>query len=341
MRVVVAIPNNRERERYTTLLGARGVDVVECAEREVTAEIARDFRADVVLCHDRSQNIKTVRATASDVRPFIIALIANIEGNSIQRALGDGADDFMALRAIPDEIFARVDMPERIAQWSGPGSDDKLRKTVAWQDAPRLLSQEVGAMFGVFAAEGQHAGEIPDHAARIVATSPEDGTEIEMHVGLTSEWGNALAELVFGGPVLPAALGDIVREIANSVGGAFKRTALSEGLTVTIGLPQDCPPTNVLGAERVWVAECDSFKVMLGMAAGGRHEAQRVRATDLKPGMVLKHEVRNAAGALLVAAGTAITERTAERLVEFCGAGALFDVHAPGDAGADRQAVGG
>ncbi len=42
--------------------------------------------------------------------------------------------------------------------------------------------------------------------------------------------------------------------------------------------------------------------------------------------MILKHEVRNGAGTLMVAAGTAITERTAERLVELCGPTALFEV---------------
>lgn len=340
MKVVLAIPNTRERERVGTILRARGFDVDDCPDREVTVDAAGSFYADVVVCHDRGGSIRNIRAAASDRRVYIIAMLTTVEGKSVHTAMEDGADDFMVMRACSEEVVARVEMPDRIAAWAGGESEDKLKKLIAWQDAPRLLSQEVGAMFGVFAEEGVHMGDIPDYAAHIIATSPEDGTEVEMLVGLTADWGNALAELVFGGPVLPAAMGDIVREIANSVGGAFKRTAMSEGVTVTIGLPQDCPATEVMVAERVWLAECDQFKVMLGMSAGS-NEAQRVRASDLKPGMVLKHEVRNAAGALLVAAGTAVTERTAERLVEFCGASALFDVLEPTSVETNKRAVNG
>ncbi len=327
MRVAIATTDNRCQERFGEILRTRGYEIVSNTEQTVTSRAAGEFNADVVLCLANAASIRAIRSAPSTVRPYIVALLPANDAKRLTDAIDAGADDFMPVNAISAEVIARVEMPKRIVDWaaSQPHEEDLIRSLGVWQDAPRMLSQEVGAMFGVFTQGNERASTIPERAASITITSPDDDTEVRLLVGVNGASGAALTKLALGGPGDDAALGDCLREIANSVAGAFKRTALTEGTTVTLGLPKDCLPTDVGQAERVWSAECDQFAVVMGLSKGSR-ESLRLRASELKPGMVLKHDVRTSAGAFLVRAGTALTDRTAKRLVEFCEPTALFDV---------------
>jgi hypothetical protein len=327
VRVAIATPDRRAQERIGDVLRTRGYEIVTCAEQTVTTRLATEFKADVVLVLANNASIKSIRSTQSAVRPYIIALLPSQDAKRLTQAIEAGADDFMMVNALSAEITARVEAPKRIAEWAGDvaPTTDLIRKLGVWQDAPRMLSQEVGAMFGVFTEGNERPTAVPQQAAVITITSPEDDTEVRLLVGVDGPSGDALTQLALGVTGDSAALGDCLRELANSVAGAFKRTALTEGTTVTLGLPKDCDASEVPVAERVWSAESDRFSVVMGLSKGSR-ESLRLRANELQPGMVLKHDVRTAAGAFLVRAGTELTDRTAKRLVEFCEPTALFDV---------------
>lgn len=327
MRVAIATTDRRAQDRIGDVLRTRGYEVVTCNEQTVTNRSAAEFKADVVLCLANAASLRTIRQTPTPVRPYLIALMPANDARRLSEAIDAGADDFMPMNSTAAEVIARVEMPKRIAEWasSEEKNEDLIRQLGVWQDAPRMLSQEVGAMFGVFTEGNERPSSVPEQAACITITSPEDDAEVRLLVGVTHQSGAALTQLAYGAAADEAALGDCLREIANSVAGAFKRTALTEGTTVTLGLPKDCSATDVSVAERVWSADCDQFSVVMGLSKGSR-ESLRLRASELQPGMVLKHDVRTAAGAFLVRAGTALTDRTAKRLIEFCEPSALFDV---------------
>ena len=325
MRVIVAAKSGATRERVSRVLSARGFEVSPQAEAKDLQRDGEGLKAEVAICLDSNEWIRAARSAEFRARPYIIAMLSSPNDKSIVQAIASGADDIMPANACAEEVVARVEMPKRIKSWAESSSASQIAKLAVWQDAPRLLSQEVGAMFGVLTQDATQFDASPDLAACIRITCPEDQSEVQLHVGVTRDSAKALGSLAFGAPVPDEEFVDCLREIANTVGGAFKRTANTEGVAVTLGLPSNCPGGQVLDAERVWLAESEDFQVVLGMSLGAK-EALKVRASELQPGMVLKHDVRNANGVTLVRAGTALTERTAERLMNFYGQTAIFEV---------------
>lgn len=306
------------------MLGTRGFEIREYAKRTVTPEAASGFGADIVICIAHPETIRTIRANSGSRRPHILALMSKLEAKRIEAIIASGADDFMTLASTAAEFVARAELPKRLAALNETGVD-RLRNLKIWQNAPKLLSQEIGALFGVKMKAGKNSGLIPAYAARIMLVSSEEETEIHLMTGVTPKSAESLSQLALGAPATPETVGDVLREVANSAGGAFKRIAGTSGAQLTLGLPRDSSGEDVIVCEKVWSADCDQFGILFGMGIG-QQDAKRIKSTELRPGMVLKHDVRNSSGAMLVKAGTALTDRTAQRLIEYCDPDALFDV---------------
>ncbi len=334
MRVVVAGPEPTVRNRIVRTLAARGMDAV-AHERPITDEAASAFHADVVLCPTSEVSVVRLatveQATSTGRRPYVIGMLHVVDEDGVMEAMASGADDFVAFGATDAELVARAEMPRRISAWRTGGKADRIQELSIWRDAPLVLSQEVGNMFGVpmDLTGADEKAAAPAYAAAIDVVAPDHATEIRLLVGLSEDSAQSLATLVYGGPASPEALADALREIANTIGGAFKRTALVEGETLTVGLPSDCDVGDVLLAERVWTAQSDVFDATIAIDKTVR-ESRRLQANELQPGMVLRHDVRTASGTTVVRAGTALTERTTERLREYCGRSAVFDAVQPG-----------
>jgi hypothetical protein len=107
---------------------------------------------------------------------------------------------------------------------------------------------------------------------------------------------------------------DIMRELANTVGGAFKRAALLERTTVSTGIPIDSDPAPCGPGARYWEIEAEGGGVF-GLVADVRARPnRRVPARRLAEGMVVVKDVCNGSGVLLLPSGTRLTSTTAERL---------------------------
>lgn len=345
MKAVVAVPDNRARERLCSYLRAHGIDVVDHSTFPVTRNAARDFNADLVIA--RTRDISLIRNASRHRRPYVIAALPIVNDAAVNAALQQGADDLLAVNACAAEVLARAEMPKRMQLLRDNKPPDGIERLEIWQNAPRVLSQDVGAMFGLFmqAAEFDDGvpGATPSLAATIRVASTVEDTIVRIFVGLSEAEGEKMSSHVFGSVVGEDVMRDALREISNNLAGSFKRSALTEGTTVTLGLPTDCRVSDLVSAGRVWTAECEHFQAVVGISKVTQF-TRRVKAMDLRPGMVLKHDIRSAAGAALVRAGTALTERTASRLLEYCDPGAFLEVldaepaEAEAEAGAKAEA---
>jgi hypothetical protein len=128
-----------------------------------------------------------------------------------------------------------------------------------------------------------------------------------------------------------AALNDVMRELASTAGGALKRMALQEQVTMTTGLPVNVSAVAPAGENTIafglHTLHAAHQKATLALAAEVQKRVNRqVKASELREGMVVVHDVRSPSGVLLVTAGSRLTRTTAERLRGFIGPKSLVEV---------------
>jgi hypothetical protein len=127
-----------------------------------------------------------------------------------------------------------------------------------------------------------------------------------------------------------AAADDALRELANTAGGALKRAALSENVSLTTGIPITEPVTPPSAAHACWTLALDGVGCRLAVIGEVRKRSnERVASSKLAEGMVLAHDVRTEAGILLAPAGTRLTVTTAAKLAKVLGPRAHIEVAPP------------
>jgi hypothetical protein len=176
----------------------------------------------------------------------------------------------------------------------------------------------------------------PLDEATEIATLPlslaSEQAEISIAVGVDRASAAALAEAMLGSAeVEPEAVKDMMRELANVAGGAFKRMAVTEGRTLTTGLPSETSArafrqTSAV-ARKQWVGTVEgspiAIRFELELRARG---SKRVNVASLREGMVIAADLRNPLGALLIPCGTRITESRLGGLRRALGAEVCVDV---------------
>ena len=226
----------------------------------------------------------------------------------------------MARAAGASEIIARVELPGRFAGDAKTAPRGRLRAISVWDKVPALMTDSIAATLGWTPTPTltPYAGEVPEVAAAIRVTCREDASTVEILVGCSTESGRALVRSLLGEEGPANALPDCLRETANVLAGVFKQSVMVEGLAVTLGLPEDCSSKKFSEAETAWVLEGDGPSLVLAMMPGqGGHRTVQVR--ELTPGMVLRRDLLLHGGVPFVRAGTALTERTIEKLAEVLG----------------------
>lgn len=346
MDILVAEIDPTEARRIAEVLRARNhrVRVVVDAPAltvHLTAQVPDVVVADTSFLAGRFGVTPTaMRAMRPDHYVYVIAVVARADGPQVEGLYRAGVDDFLRRGSCREEIVGRAEAPARIRSWSARlgmvscdfGAQYDLERLKAWRELEALSGGEFGELLG----NPLHGGRLTDVggidvAAEITVSLPAERIEIRFAVGLDAESTTAVSSLLFGGPVSPDVLADALREMANTLAGAFKRAALAEGALFTIGLPVTRPPFR-LGAAgtRAWVLEDGHGANVAVMALQLLQEPQRVCARDLRQGMVLVQDVRNAGGMTLLTAGTALTERTVQRLIALVGPTTLIEVGDPG-----------
>jgi hypothetical protein len=113
---------------------------------------------------------------------------------------------------------------------------------------------------------------------------------------------------------------DALRELANTAGGALKRAALTESITLTTGIPCDDSASRFPGKHLCWSLKLEGGAGCLAVVGEIRSRSnERISAARLTEGMILAHDIRNEGGVLLVPAGSRLTATSATRLAAMLG----------------------
>ena len=334
MKILVANSNPIERRKVVAAITTTGNDVLEAHDFVGARNHFVSSLPEVVFVEwSLLQPICELIASAARA-PYVIVSQAHWTSKDITAAYARGAHDFIKLPAFEAEVIGRVDGFKRMQAWFRAGSAGRrdfasafdLGQVRAWRELEALLADEIGVLVGgslrrahVDRYEVVHAGAI----ALVLAT---EQLEVRLSIGADRAACAVLAERLLGGDQSNDALADALREMSNTAGGALKRAALADGLNFTLGLPNNDDLFSDPEAKLRWTSE-DESGLCLAFAAKVVITAPKLLpASNLREGMVIVRDLKNAAGLLLASAGTLLTRSAAERLGSLAGGGALVEI---------------
>jgi CheY-like chemotaxis protein len=341
---VLVVDESRTERGVASILLQQASHRVDVAADSAAAKLVLERESpDVVLLawsQAAPEIVRRIRACEVGKRTYVIAMLDKQPSAALPSVVRAGADDFIRRPCSREELLVRVDAPRRMALWTGAaggaGSVDEtagldLRKLGAFKNMGPVIGTDLKGIFGDLAiSEGwQVSGAL--RGASIPMSVVSERAEIRVSVVVEAQALRALAGIVLGDEdASPAALDDLLREVANTAGGAVKRAAALEKVAITIGLPinEARGPTST-EMTRCWTARIVSNKAQLGII-GEIHRArnERIPVSKLEEGMVLIRDVRNDAGALVMAAGTRLTATTVTRMSGMLGERFVVEVTA-------------
>jgi DNA-binding response OmpR family regulator len=331
MRLLIVDSSVKDRDATIRLLPVDTHEIRVARDAAEALSILENAEFDLLLVEmslvgtSGAELVKRIRAREASGHMYIIMTAARHVPGDLRVAFQVGADDFVRKPLVRDELLLRMEAPTRIRRWAakvlGGGSADfqarsELTSLGAWASADSALSSELADMLG-FALNPAFAESAIDGASH-VATLPlslaGEQAEVSLAIGVDGASAAALAEALLGSPdVDPAAIADMMRELANVAAGAFKRMAATEGRVLTTGLPAESSAEMVREsaslARKQWVATVEGSPIVIRFELQLRvREPKRVRVAGLREGMVLANDLRNPLGALLMPSGTRICE---------------------------------
>lgn len=333
MNLLVAERDTTERGRLVALLCARGHTVCACPTAMGAVERMLAVPPEVAIVEAGllpGQAWALLPALRElPARVYVIGVIASADPKSYADSWAAGVDDVMRRGACGEEVAGRVDARRRILSWATPTAEDArgfdLQRLEAWKEVGPIVAAALGEMLGepLQVASG---GRSVVTAAEMPASLAVDGVEVRLALGVDAPSALALATRLFGEAVPSFVFADSLRELANTAAGAFKRAALPEGPSFTLGLPVSRPPFGPpRPGERRFSLVGTDFRIELAVARTELRQ-RHICAIDLREGMVLAQDLRNASGLLMLAAGTSLTDRTVGRVVDLVGATGLVQV---------------
>ena len=327
--------NKQERDAAADHLQRGGFRVSVAADRVAALAVLDHEAPDVALVSWNAHAADVVRklrgCADSKHRPWVIALLDRQPASTIPALFEAGVDDFMRRPISREEILARAGAPKRIAAWTGFGveAERDLRDLKAFKCLGDVVCAEIAQVVGPINVAGGWlvAGEL--YGASIPMSVVSEHADIRVSIAVEARLARALAANLLGDSSAPkSALDDMLRELANSAGGAVKRAAADEGVTVTTGLPV----SEAKGLSRneltlCWSAEIEGYEGKLGII-GEVHKQTTLNlpASKLQEGMVLTRDLRNESGALVMPAGTRLTATSVERVSHILGARFMVEV---------------
>jgi CheY-like chemotaxis protein len=342
MKVLLLEDVRSEREISARLLTAARHEVAVAADSKEAFEALRAHKVDVVVLDlgfaggKGLEVLKSIRSQESTGHVYIIAQGGKSFATDIHAAFLAGADDFLRKPITREELLLRVEGPTRILKWAKPVSgtggvvhdldtafDPTSMRT--WREAATLLSTELGDMVGqAVAVDADQARPAWAIGAAIPLSFVQEQAEMRVTVGVDRASLAGAGDLFLGMPdAAPELIRDAVREIANTLAGAVKRNGLTDGIELTVGLPMDLserPAAPEGGAAASWVMRIGDKDIRLLVdVTVVQQKNNRVPVAQLKEGMVLRQDLKNEFGALLIPAGTRLTATTAARISKLMG----------------------
>lgn len=344
LHVLVIDENKNQRDTVCAHLQQANYRVDNAAHTAAGACIERESPDIVVIGWGQGAGdvVRRIRSCEAEKRSYIVALIGQVPGATIPGIIQAGVDDFMRTPIVKEELLVRIEAPQRLAKWAatliqpageGTFADDRdLRQLKAFKNMGSIVGEDLTQVFGpVTVTDGwQMSGEM--RGARIPMSIASEQAEIRVSIVVEAKLLRTLAGLLLGDEnSSDAALEDMLREIANTAGGAVKRAAELENVEITTGLPvnEGCEVTRN-EMTRTWTAVIDGSNTHVGIIGEICKRAnQRLPLARAMEGMVITHDLRNDTGALLMPAGTRLTTTAVARMVARLGPRFVVDVTVP------------
>jgi CheY-like chemotaxis protein len=344
MRVLLLNERASERDAMAAALARTGFHIEAVGDERAAVGVLVRGPMEIVLIAMPPKGgpslLQKIRSADSSGQAFIIGLLdPGPTHKDIVELLSAGMNDFMRRPIVGGELLERVKAPQRLVQWAKglvkPGvflgsSSVDIGALKAWKGLGECvggdLSQIVGERLVVKSGWPERFGTAA-RSASIPMSLAGDELEVRVSICVDSATFDWIRSTLLGDPKAPdAAVDDVLREFANTAGGALKRTALEEKVTLTTGIPMNerftySPEKSVwslcLGQNGPCIAVVGDIR---------RKENIRVPASELREGMVLVHDLRNEGGVLLVPSGSRLTSSTATKLARLLGPRMFLEV---------------
>jgi DNA-binding response OmpR family regulator len=334
MRILVVSEDIEIRNRLVAALESNRRTAIASDVQHAPVEI-RGLVPDVLIIHVASvADLAVVSSLCSlDAHGaiYVIALLGpQLPARSVAAAVAAGSQDVLRMPYSREELFMRVDARQRLHRWIGAPHDHdaKLSGLRAWQYLDTVVVEDLEGMLcrGLQLTEKRMPAQAVQ-LATIPMTLPSEQLDLCISIAAdvaTRQW---LGVAMLGDEAASNdVIHDIMRELANIAGGAFKRAALHEHSTMATGIPIDSDLTPCGSDARYWEIETEDGAVLGLVADLRRRPNRRVQARRLAEGMVVVADVCNGAGVLLLPSGTRLTSSTAERLSHLLDDHALIEV---------------
>lgn len=179
------------------------------------------------------------------------------------------------------------------------------------------LAQNVGLPFQ--AREGPPGLSGDPFGSRITLTDAHRGVSVEVRVAATRASARIAAEAIFGDPSFcdEDAVRDALQELANAIMGVLQAELRAEGWELTAGLPVRLPPEELARLPEsgtVHAFHADDATIFVVLAPRPVSPA-RLRARELRDGMILAAPVRAGPDEAIGKTGARITQVFIERLL--------------------------
>lgn len=284
---------------------------------------------------------RRLAAADSSGQAYMLAVLDTTPPHkTITSLMAAGVHDVIRRPLIDEELLERVKAPGRLMRWTRSvlkpavfdfSAELDITRLSAWQGLGSLvaedLQQVVGLQFAVQSGWPEHFGSNV-YGATIPMSLAGDELELRVSVVVDESTAKWLCESLLGDPSLdPAVRDDALREFANTAGGAVKRAALCDSVTLTTGLPVNERISAFQGEHCSWTLSADQGRIRFAVVGEIRRRInQRVAASTLSEGMVLAHDLRSEGGLLLAPAGSRLTSSTAAKLARLLGPKVFLEV---------------
>jgi CheY-like chemotaxis protein len=344
MRAVVVIEDATDRDTVARALQRAGISVVAVGDKaNAVAAIVREAAESVVFSWALGATfVREVLSADPTGKAFLLALLdPSGAGSGISAILAAGVNDILMRPFAESELIARLQSARRAGgrppQPPRPSGAEQqttidVRRLAVWKSLGDVVAADLAEMVGEFVRSTpgwpSNLGQ-PLRCATTVMSFPQEAAELLVSLAADPPTLTWLGAALLGDKAASdAAMDDVLRELASTAGGALKRAALQEHVAMTAGLPVTVASVRSAGESvAAFGLQCERAKVTLGLVAEvQRQYSRQVKASELREGMVVVHDVRRATGILIVPAGSRLTRTTAERLKVLLGPNSLLEV---------------
>ncbi|HEY4180339.1 MAG TPA: response regulator [Kofleriaceae bacterium] len=330
MKVAVISTDAILRKRMAGAIADAGFKTLTASDLAGFTAILISAAPDVIVVDWRLTEAVMQKLRSAPRQSYVIATQAQWSAEDITAAYARGVHDFVKHSATNAELIGRVTGYRRMEAWARAttaSSNDltsvDLSRIRAWRELAAIVGTDLGEMFGLSFAPTSVDSYNVAFASKIALTLATDRVEVQLAIGIDSAAAVHIGQTLIG-DTSTEALADALREMANTAGGAMKRAALLEGLTFTLGLPENDGQFSS-HETRHHMRTPDGLSIVVATTV--RSIAPKtISAEALREGMVIARDLKNTGGILLAAAGTYLTSSTAERLSRIAGPSRLVEI---------------